>query len=165
MNSYKRDVDVRSSHFAKAAITLFNACKLNLSIAIVLAPVGAMFFCSTAASAKPIYFPTRGCGTNCRVETMQLTPATQMENGWTKVLVQHRTIIKSFDGVESLGRGSGGKIWIFANCRDGLIAFGASSDRSDAQYQSIFTVDGYPKNTTVTGNVFNTHKVICQAFD
>jgi len=134
-----------------------------------LLPSGAavLVLLGSPSVAMDAVLAVRGCGTGCRVETVQLSkPArmpgwAEMPGGWGKVLVKETWIWNDWNGVDHVLKGY--QYWFFANCREGLAAFGKKSDRSDATIGSIYTESGYPKNTSVAGNIYDRYQKLCNA--
>jgi len=65
----------------------------------------------SAYAAIPAVMPIRGCGTNCRVETKQLSKAIKMDKAWAKVLLEEEWIARNSDGVDEVYEGWGGRYW------------------------------------------------------
>ena len=122
-----------------------------------------ILFWVTSSFAQRAILNVRGCGTGCRVETLQLSKPSTMRDGWSKVLVKETWIEQDFDGVDRINSRFGGQYWFFANCNEGLVGIGTRSDRHDAKLNSIYTVDGYKKNVTASGNLYERWKQLCDA--
>jgi len=133
----------------------------KISEFFILSIVCSAFYANSWAQRAVV--DVRGCGTGCRVETMQLSKPKKMEDGWGKVLVKETWIEQDYDGVDTVNDRFGGQYWFFANCLEGLVGSGKRSDRGDATISSIYTVDGYRKNVSVAGNLYERWKNLCTA--
>jgi hypothetical protein len=118
--------------------------------------------------AKEAVLRVRGCGTGCRIETVQLTSPSWMRDGWAKVLERESMYIIGINGRdEKYYRGQAlpavGQYWIFAKCNDKWFGIGYKSDGSDAKTESIYDESGKPKSYTAGENVYNRHQKLCSA--
>lgn len=126
-----------------------------------------LFVAGAAVShAQPAVMQVRGCGTSCRVETKQLSKPTRMGGGWAKVLIREDWIVNSaLDGIDHRLDDESSQYWFFANCFQGLVAFGARSDRKDAEVTSIYTADGNKKDVSASHNLYERYQILCEAVD
>lgn len=86
-----------------------------------------------------------------------------MDNGWSKILVKEVMTQRDFQDVDRISNTVTRQFWFFANCTEGLVGQGMRSDRVDADITSIYTVDGFKKNVTASGNLYERWKVLCEA--
>ena len=122
--------------------------------------------------------PVFGCGTDCRVETEQLSLPEQMLDGWLRVKVRQRTWVRNCNWettpVECVDEPASGRagppvqdLWLFANCPRERFATSRNRDRSDAWEQDVFYREGpsagEPKFQTVAGNPFMRWAKLCPA--
>jgi hypothetical protein len=123
----------------------------------------SVIFYGSSVSAQRAVLDVRGCGTGCRVETIQLSRPSKMNDGWSKVLVKETWIEQDLNGVDSINNRYGGQYWFFAECQQGLTGEGMKSNRRDASITSIYTVDGLRKDVTASGNLYERWEKLCKA--
>jgi hypothetical protein len=118
--------------------------------------------------AQEAVLPVRGCGTGCRIETVQLSAPSWMSDGWAKVLERASMFIVDMNGrEEKFFRGQPlptvEQYWIFAKCNDKWFGTGYKSDGSDAKTDTIYDESGNPLSYTAAGNVYDRHQKLCNA--
>lgn len=146
----------------------------------------ALFVASRPARGQNAVMAVRGCGTSCRIETVQLSKPTRMDSAWRKVLVSEQMIVGVMKGkppnvysVDVFGDGMGRHVkprryWLFANCDTGVIGEGQRSDMKDARFQSVYhppgtyaydgrSLAGQPRDSTADGNVYSRWQILCRA--
>ena len=122
----------------------------------------SVIFYGSSVSAQKAVLDVRGCGTSCRIETIQLSRPSKMNDGWSKVLVKETWIWDpGFKNSEIL---KSGQYWFFAECQEGLVGGGKSSNRRDARWiTSIYNTEGFRKDVTVAGNLYQRWEILCKA--
>lgn len=109
-----------------------------------------------------------GCGAGCAIEWTELSARKDMGDGWRKVLIRSQVLLwlpgesgwRKAKPHEWRGEVSS-QFWLFAQCREGLVGSGLSSDRSDAATASVFRGEGTKKNTSVEGDVYSKWENLC----
>ena len=109
-----------------------------------------------------------GCGAGCAIEWTELSGRKDMGDGWRKVLIRSQVLLwlpgesgwRKAKPHEWRGEVSG-QFWLFAECTEGLLSSGASSDRSDAVTTTVLRRDGVKKETSVEGDVYGKWQSLC----
>lgn len=109
-----------------------------------------------------------GCGAGCAIEWTELSARKDVGDGWQKVLIRSQVLLwlpgesgwRKAKPHEWRGEVSS-QFWLFAQCREGLVGSGLSSDRSDAETASVFRGDGTKKYTSVEGDVYSKWEQLC----
>lgn len=154
-------MDLLKDRFNSSTSTMRSSLSM-IGKSLLFLPLVTVFIATTSFAQRAI-LDVRGCGTGCRVETMQLSKPSKMSDGWAKVLVSESWIEQDLDGVDHINGRFGGQYWFFANCNEGLVGSGSRSDRLDATVTSIYTVDGLRKNVTASGNLYERWRKLCDA--
>ena len=110
-----------------------------------------------------------GCGAGCAIEWTELSARKDMGDGWRKVLIRSQVLLwlpgesgwRKAKPHDWRGEASS-QFWLFAQCREGLLGSGVSSDRSDAGIANIFDLQGRKKNISVVGNVYDKWFYLCR---
>ena len=109
-----------------------------------------------------------GCGAGCVIEWTELSGGKDMGDGWRKVLIRSQVLLwlPGESGWRKAKphqwRGEvDSQFWLFAECTEGLLSSGASSDRSDAVTTTVFRRDGTKKETSVEGEVYGKWQSLC----
>ena len=109
-----------------------------------------------------------GCGAGCAIKWTELSARKDVGDGWRKVLIRSQVLLwlpgesgwRKAKPREWRGEVSS-QFWIFAQCREGLLGSGVSSDRSDAETTGVFRGDGTKKDTSVEGGVHGKWEYLC----
>ena len=109
-----------------------------------------------------------GCGAGCAIEWTELSGRKDMGDGWRKVLIRSQVLLwlPGESGWRKAKphqwRGEvDSQFWLFAECTEGLLSSGASSDRSDALTTTVFRPDGVKKEASVGGDMHGKWEHLC----
>jgi len=125
-------------------------------------------FTQSPAHSQSASLGSRGCGAGCKVEISELSPPSDMGNGWKKLLIIEQVFLMDSNGSwrkalpGELRWASSSQYWIFAHCVGSSFARGQRSDGSDSVSESIYADDGTRKDTTVSGNIYNQWETLCR---
>jgi hypothetical protein len=136
-----------------------------------LASLLSVFANQPITLSQPVTMGSRGCGAGCRIDITELTQASDMGNGWRKILIREDVFLMNWGEEDSWRRARPNELrmpttsqyWIFAQCNGSYFARGQHSDGTDAQSESIYNDDGSKKETTVSGNVYDQWESLCNS--
>lgn len=127
----------------------------------LLAAVSFLTCLNDRVNAQQATIGAYGCGSGCLVGIKQLSPATRMGNGWSKVLVEETTRLVDHESKPAGIRKS--KFWEFAKCNGVLYGKGFKSDGTDRIVRSIYDEEGGPIIYNAGGQIYLKWKALCEA--